>query len=392
MKKILIAGLSVILVAATTFTAQSQQKVKLTVKTKVENRDDDGGWSNFGGNHVPGTWSAYIEDDRVNIMFTGEDWNTGRMFSLAELGTLPTGNEGTFKITRDAGTVTFKGLFAGGKGNGFYTFAEDAGFKSYLVQKGYSGLDKQLMLAVFFTDINKGYFEYLKANGYANVSNENFKDLAEQDLNRRVFADYFGLFKTESWGHPSLGKVIELREHGVNARFVNSFHEMGYKENIPLDKALELRDHGVSPRFITSIQKMGYEKITLDRAVDLRDHGVNPEYISSIREMGYKDITLEKAQELRDHGVNPEFIHTMQNMGYKGVTLDRAEELIDHGVNANFIKSITELGFKDLTLDKAQELVDHGVNAQFIKKMREKGVKVQTLDDYIRLRDTGFNE
>jgi hypothetical protein len=334
---------------------------------------------------------AYIEDEKVYIEFTGEDWNTGRSFSLSELGTLPTG-EGTFNVTREAGTVTFKGVFEGGKGHGFYTFAENAPFKSYLEQKGYSGLDKRLMLDIFFTDINKGYFEFMKENGYGQISNEQLKDLAQQNLSRKIMEDYFGLFKTESWGHPSLGKVVELREHGVNARFVNNFHKMGYKENIPLDKALELRDHGVSPEFITSIQKMGYEKISLDRAVDLRDHGVNPEYISSLQSMGYKDITLEKAQELRDHGVNPEFIHTMQEMGYKDVTLDRAQELIDHGVNANFIKSITELGFKDLTLDKAQELVDHGVNAQFIKKMRDKGVKVQTLDDYIRLRDTGFNE
>ena len=360
MKKILIAGLSVILLLSV-FQGNAQTPVKVKVKVTTTERDDDG-WSNFGGNHVPGTWMAYIEEERVYIQFTGEDWNTGRSFLLSELGTLPT-NEGTFNVTREAGTVTFKGVFAGGKGHGFYTFAENPAFKSYLEQKGYSGLGKELMLDIFFTDINKSYFEFLKTNGYAEITNSQLKDLAQQNLNRKVMEDYFNLFKTESWGHPSLNKIVELREHGVNARFVNNFHKMGYKENIPLDRALELRDHGVSPEFITSIQKMGYGDITLERAVNLRDHGVNPEFISSIQNMGYKDITLEKAQELRDHGVNPEFI-----------------------------KSINELGFKDLTLDKAQELRDHGVNAEFIKKIRDKGVKVRTLDDYIRLRDTGFNE
>jgi len=388
MKKIFIAGLSVIMfLAVIAGTAQSQEKVKVKVAVK-----QDEGWSNFGGNHVPGTWSAYIETDKVYIDFTGEDWNTGRRFLLSELGTLPTGGEGTFHITREAGTVTFKGVFEGGKGYGFYTFAENASFKTYLVQKGYSGLDKELMLNIFFTDINKSYFEFLKENGYAEVTNSELKDLAGQDLNHKVMTDYFGLFKTESWGHPSLGKIVELREHGVNARFVNSFHQMGYKENIPLDNALDLRDHGVSPEFITSIQKMGYGSISLDKAVDLRDHGVSPEFINSFQELGYKKLSLDEAQDLKDHGVNPEFIHSIQSMGYKDITLDKARDLKDHGVNPEFIRSIAALGFKDLTLDKAQELRDHGVNAEFIRKMRDKGVKVNTLDDYIKLRDTGFNE
>ncbi|MDR3697278.1 hypothetical protein [Mucilaginibacter sp.] len=356
MKKILIICSCIALLFA--MRASAQQKVKV----KSIHRHNEG-WSNFGGSHVPGTWVAYIEDEKVHIDFTGEDWNTGRSFLLSELGTLPEGNEGTFKVTRESGTVTFKGEFEGGKGRGFYSFAENPTFKSYLEQKGYSALDKQLMLDIFFTDINKGYFDFLKENGYASVNNENLKDLAQQDLNRKVMEDYFGLFKSESWGHPPLDKIVELREHGVNARFVNSFRTMGFKQNIPLDKALELRDHGVTPEFITSIQKMGYEKITLDRATELRDHGVNPEFIHSIQDMGYKDITLEKAQELRDHGVNPEFI-----------------------------RSISELGFKNLTLDKARELRDHGVNAEFIRKARGKGVKVETLDDYIRLKDTGFND
>ena len=389
MKKILIAGLSVMLFSSA-YQGNAQTQVKVKVKTVHTDRDDDG-WSNFGGNRVPGTWMAYIEGEKAFIRFTGEDWDTGRSFLLSELGTLPT-NEGTFNVTREAGTVTFKGVFAGGKGHGFYTFAENPAFKSYLEQKGYSGLDKEIMLDIFFTDINKSYFEFLKANGYAEVSNRQLKDLAQQNLNRKVLEDYFSLFKTEKWGHPSLDKIVELREHGVNARFVNNFHEMGYKENIPLDKALELRDHGVTPEFITSIQKMGYGDITLDRAVGLRDHGVNPEFIHSMQNMGYKNITLEKAQELRDHGVNPEFISSIQDMGYKNITLEKAQELRDHGVNPEFIRSISALGFKDLTLDKAQELRDHGVNADYIKKMRDKGVKDRTLDDYIRMRDTGFNE
>ena len=206
MKKLLVAVLSVILAAATTFTAKSQEKVK------TENRNDDA-WSNSGGNHVPGTWMAYIEDEKVYIRLTGEDWSAERSFPLAELRTLPT-SEGTFALTREAGTITFKGTFDGGKGRGFYALAENASFKSYLEQKGYLGLDKELMLNIFLTDINKSYFDFMKANGYYEISNSQLKDLAQQNLNRKVLGDYFNLFKTEDGGHPSIEKMVDLREHG----------------------------------------------------------------------------------------------------------------------------------------------------------------------------------
>lgn len=106
-------------------------------------------------------------------------------------------------------------------------FSENPSFKSYLEGKGFSGLDKDLMLHIFFTNINKNYFEFLKASGYAKITNDQLKDLAYQDLNRKVMEDYFDLFKTEGYGRQSLDKIVELREHGVNAKFVNGFHQMG---------------------------------------------------------------------------------------------------------------------------------------------------------------------
>jgi len=387
MKKIFFTALSILLLLTALSDKSFSQK-----KAKSTSDDDDGNYSYSRNGHNPGEWDAVIKDDQVNIQFFGKDWNNGRNFPLAEFGSLPTDKVGEFTLNRESGKMTFKGVFVNHFGHGTYSFQQNAEFKAYLQQKGFTKLDEEMMMSVFFTDINKGYFEFLKENGYPTISNSQLRDLAEQNLTRKVFTDYFSLFKTEDWGHPSLDKIVELREHGVNAHFVNSFAELGYKQKIPLEKALELRDHGVTAQFITIIQKMGYGNITLDKATDLRDHGVNPEYINSIRNLGYKDMSLDRIENLRDHGVSVEFINSMQQMGYKNITLDKAEELRDHGVNPEFIKSIAALGFKDLTLDQAQELRDHGVNAEFIKKMKNKGVKLQTLDDFIKLRDSGFNE
>jgi hypothetical protein len=357
MKRLFITCLSVIfLLTAFSGSVLSQQKAKADKK----DGDDDNDWS-FGGNHTPGTWDAAIKGDQINIQLYGPHWSSGRSFPVAELSVLPDGKIGEFTLTREAGKMTFKGVFQSHFGHGSYQFTENAGYKTYMAQLGYKGIDSELLLNMFFTDINKAYFDYLRTNGYTKINNEELKDLAEQGMTHKVLADYFELFRTENYGHQPIDKLVELHEHGVNPQFVRSFHEAGFK-TVPLDKALELRDHGVSPAFIAEFKKMGYGNISLDQAQDLRDHGVNPQFISSIQNMGYKNVTLDKAQDLRDHGVNPEFI-----------------------------KGIQALGFKDLSLDQAQELRDHGVTIAYIQKTKAKGLSnIHTLDDYIRLKDTGF--
>ncbi|MBS1529337.1 MAG: hypothetical protein JSU01_03430, partial [Bacteroidetes bacterium] len=326
------------------------------------------------------------KDGIVNIQFYGRHWSEGRNINAADLGTLPQDRVGTFTLSREAGKATFKGVFQGHFGHGTYSFEENAAFRSWLGQKGYK-IDDDLMRAVFFTDINKAYFGFMAQNGYDKISNDEFKDLAEEDMSRKVMEEYFNLFKADGFGHQGLDKLVELREHGVNPKYIGSLHDMGYK-GFSLDKAEELRDHGVTASYIAEVRKMTNGNVTLEEAENLRDRGVTADYVASLKKVD-PGMTLEKAGELRDHGVTINFITSLESMGYKNITLDKAMELVDHGVTAHFIKSINDLGFKDLTLEKAQELRDHGVTANFIKKFQDKGVK-KSLDDYIRLRDVGF--
>ena len=381
MKKIILSAFSIVALTAIMYSsAQAQQK------SSKSSDDDDMSWDSRDN---PGVWSAMIHEDRVYIQFGGLHWSSGSNFMVSELGALPTDKQGTFAVKREAGTVTFNGSFTNGRGHGTYLFEENASFKSFLAQEGFKDINEELMLHLFFTNINQEYFGYMKANGYTGITMSQLKDLAFQNVNLKVLTGYLDLFKKENYGKVSLEKIIELREHGVGPSFVNSFHEMGYKD-ISLDKALELRDHGVSPKFIEEMKKAGAKDISLDEAVELRDHGVSAEFIYGLKELGYGDISLEKARKLRDHGVSIEFIKEFMAMGYKDISPDRAQELRDHGVNPAFVSRIKELGFSDITLNKAVELRDHGVTADYIKKMQDKGLKNLSLDEYVRLRDSGM--
>ena len=319
--------------------------------TNNSSNDDD----SFDGNYVdnPGVWSAVIYGQKTHIQFGGFHWNSGTTFMTSELGALPIDKPGTYTVKRDAGTVTFNGAFSNNRGHGTYAFTEDASFKSYLTQAGFHDITEELMLHLFFTDINKKYFAYMKENGYEGVTLSELKDLAYHDVNYDVFSRYLELFKKEGFAKVSLDQIVGLRDHGVSPGFIGKLHELGYK-TLSLDKAQELVDHGVSIDFIRELQAMGYKDISLDRVQELVDHGVSAAFIREFHEMGYKDMTPESAQQLVDHGVTVQFVREFQHLGYKDISLDRATELADHGVNPSFVSRFKELGFNVLaTEDRA---------------------------------------
>ena len=327
-------------------------------KTHQSNDDDESWFDDFSDN--PGLWSAVVRDDKVHIQFGGRHWNSGASYTLTELGPLPTDKQGSFTVKRDAGTVTFNGVFEGKRGHGTYSFEQDPAFHSYLAQEGFSTISEELMIHLYFTNINKAYFGYMRENGYTGITMNELKHLAEENMNQVVMTNYFELFRKENYGKVSLDKVVELREHGVSPSFIARFHEMGYSD-ISLDKAVTLVDHGVSPEFVGDMKKIGQRNITLDEAIELVDHGVSIGFVKELTDMGYSNISLEKATEL-----------------------------VDHGVSAGFVRGFKELGFSDISLDQAVRLADHGVSADYIKRMQDKGLKNLSLDEYIRLRDGGM--
>src|SRR6202012_4926263 len=136
MKKIIISFLSIaVLVTAFYGTALSQQKAK------AEKDDDDNrSWNG----RTPGTWDAVLKDGMVNIQFYGRNWSNERDFNAVGFGALPTEKISEFSLTRESGKMIFKGVFQDHWGHGTYKFEENAAFKSYLEQKGYSGLDDEL--------------------------------------------------------------------------------------------------------------------------------------------------------------------------------------------------------------------------------------------------------
>jgi len=211
-----------------------------------------------------------------------------------------------------------------------------------------------------------------------------------EEKDRATGDDYDINYQALGYKDLTVDKLIELRDHGVDAGFIRELNAAGFK-NISLDKAIELKDHGVSLEFIRTIGNLGFKNISLDDAIELRDHGVNTEFINSIRQAGYSNLSLDKYTELKDHGVSVEYINGLKKEGITDLTIDKAIELRDQGLSADFIEGFRKAGYTTITPDEALDARNHGVSVEYINEMKKEGFPNLTLDKAIELRDQGLS-
>ena len=116
--------------AASTEVAKSNSTVIKTTPAKAVINND-------------GSWKAIIKGKKLELKLY-EDSEKNHMsnsdFLVSEFTALPIGQEGSFKLAREAGKMQFTGRFEGTSGSGKYKFTADASFLSYLSGQGISGI------------------------------------------------------------------------------------------------------------------------------------------------------------------------------------------------------------------------------------------------------------
>src|SRR5205085_4718604 len=98
----------------------------------------------------------------------GNSYNNST-FALSDFSSLPRGTTGTFKLTREAGTMEFTGKFEGDQGMGHYKFVADKQYGEHMSSAVDEKLDDRDIMVFFFIDIKKSYVQMLKDNGYTRI-------------------------------------------------------------------------------------------------------------------------------------------------------------------------------------------------------------------------------
>ena len=145
--------------------AQNPKPVEVKKNKNVksnENKNHDGDIA------TEGYWNATIKGEKIQFQLCGTpecDKNSfsGTSFSLSDFPSLPRTADADFKLTRDAGTMHFKGRFEGNDGKGSYKFVSDKAYIDYMNQQHLGKLEDEDFMTFFMVNIQKSQVEMYKS-------------------------------------------------------------------------------------------------------------------------------------------------------------------------------------------------------------------------------------
>lgn len=373
---------------------------------------------------VKGNWYAEADGSDICIKFDMSDirkrhmWNAMECFPKSDFTGL-NASSGTTKIRREAGEVDFLGTISGGEGFGKFEFTPSESFKSFLKQKGYSSYDDKELFHLFIADINKAYFDYMKQQGYTDISKDNLIALAVHGLDMDYLKKQLPVIKARGFDSRDVDQLIALRIHGVTSEYIDEMASVGFKD-LALDDLMAGKIHGVNVDYVKEIRAMGYDDLEFQDFIAFRIHGVSKELTESLKEAGFDNLSAEKVKSAAIHGVRSSYIEEMSKVGFADLSLDdlingrihgvstsyvkeiRAmgytdlafQDFIDfriHGVSESVAQSLKDIGFNDLSASKIKSASIHGVSANYIKGIRDAGYNLTDINELIEFKIHGVS-
>ena len=253
-----------------------------------------------------GLWAASVADDQVRFRLTmfGEDerdeWNMSMSVPRARLSGLEFDKDHSFKLTGDAGTITFQGKFSGTRGSGSFAFAPDPTFIEFLAGKKFGRIDDKKLIFLLIGNIDKAYVKSLESFGYADISSSQLVDLAIHRVSQEYIREMQALWGTNL----TLSKILEFKIHDITKDYIDEMVKAGFKDLTP-DKLLELKIHGLTAKYIKDIRSAGFPDLPSEQILAFKIHGIDKDYIEYCRGLlkGKKELTPERVIQMKIHGI-----------------------------------------------------------------------------------------
>lgn len=176
----------------------------------------------------------------------------------------------SFRLVREAGTISFSGSFHDRAGSGQWTFTAEPGFVSFLRNHGYEQLTSDDLFSLAIGDVRQTYVEELEREGYAKLP---FGQLVALRTNA-VTADDARVWRALVAGDIPAQQLIALKTNDVSAPYIKSLADVGYKQ-LTAPQLLALRTNGVTREFIERLEKRGHKNLTVERVLSIRVNGGN---------------------------------------------------------------------------------------------------------------------
>ena len=374
------------------FACLLNQPVAKAQATKEKEEKKETGRKSGGGIETEGSWFATIKDDKISFQFKRDDdehssFNTSS-FELKEFTNLPRGTAGTFKLTREAGTIEFNGKFEGDQGMGKYKFIPDNAYGTDMGSQLNEKLNDRDLMVFFFIDIKKSYVQMLKNQGYSDIDKDEIIPLAALNVSE----SYIKSLKESGFKNLSLKDLIPFKSLGIDGTYIKEIRE-NYP-NISAHQLISFKAQNIDKNYIEKVKKAeakgekgeNGDSENPDDLVAFKALDVDDEYISSFKTVGLTNISRRDIIPMKSLGITADFVKGFQSIGYSDLRPHDLIPLKAQHITPEFIKGFEALGYKSIPIDQVISLKAMEVTPAYIKSMKEKGFNYNRLDKYIQLK------
>ncbi|MEO5888847.1 MAG: M56 family metallopeptidase [Ferruginibacter sp.] len=376
-----------------------------------------------------GNWFATIKEDKINFQFKNDgDDNSynGNSFLLTEFKDLPRDKAGIFTLTREAGTMEFKGKFDGDKGMGEYKFTSNKTYSDDMQKEGIDVAKDQDAMIFFLVNVKTSYVKMLKQQGYIDLDKDKLIPLAALDISEA----YINSIKQAGFTDISLDDLVPFKALNIDRAYIEEIRKSGYK-NVTPDKIITFKAQGIDRKYIADFRGSAKnddvaensdedvvassgnnknnnadknknknrngsknqdnntgknERDDDDDIIAFKSLNIDAAFVNSFKEAGYNNLSNSDLISMKAVGVTPAFIKTLNDAGYTNIDADDLIALKSQDITPALIKQYKDLGFNNLSLDDVVGAKATGTSPSFIISMRQKGHNMKSLDKYIALR------
>lgn len=208
----------------------------------------------------------------------------------------------SFRLVREAGTISCEGTFADGKGSGTFTFTPNRAFIDAMKSRGF---DFEKSAAKHDGDIEDRLFTAATVNVTTRLADDllsaNFGQLDVEDLFKAAIFHIDSQFMSEmkATGFPNLGMedLVKARIFKIDAEYVRQVREMGFDKE-DFEGLVKFRIFKVTPEFLNDLRTEGFNDLSAEQVVKFRIFNIDPEFIRKAKAED-PNVTVEDLVQMK---------------------------------------------------------------------------------------------
>jgi len=399
------------------------------IKEKKQDHDRDRDREDWGM-PTEGYWFATIRDKdgnkdvQIEFKSDGDKHSTNNStFSLSELGQLPRDKQGTFTLTREAGTIEFTGKFEDEQGMGRYKFVADKSYAEAMQKEGVDLRNDGDQMVFFMVDVKRSYVQMLKSNGYTNLKRNDLIPLAAL----KVDGDYIQSLKKSGLSNIELHNLIPLKALHVTGDYVDEIRKAGYP-NVTVQQLISLKAQHINGKDIADIvaadkasqaarkekadadesnekaerteraerkekaekdeRKEREEKEEIDRKeshdtdeersihdlIAMKSLKIDADYINSLKKAGYADLSNHQLISFKSVDITADYIKSLQAAGYNNIPASKLVAIKSMNITPEYLKTFESVGYT-IPIEDAIPLKAMKITPEYIKGFQSIGYK-----------------